>query len=305
LEGGGHLERSRASAAPIGVARKIAGVSAPTIRLPITALVGSHNEADLLPRCLSSLRFCDEILVIDIDSTDDTVEVAAAFGARVIRHPLVEIAEVARVRLAAEAEHEWLLFLDPDEVLPSALAEQIAVLMQSLDPDVGAIDCPWQFLFRHVPLRGTIWGGISRKRTLARRGGVDLHPTVHSGTTLRPGFRAEQISYTGDNAIAHHWAQDYRSLIAKHRRYLKLEGPDRYSNGLITGYKEIARTPLWSFIESFITRRGFRDGPTGLALSLLWATYSTGAKVALLRELRRRGAASTGLRRRVPSGGDD
>ncbi|HZT15287.1 MAG TPA: glycosyltransferase [Gaiellaceae bacterium] len=251
-------------------------------------MVGSHNEAQLLRRALASLDFCDEIIVIDIDSSDATADVASALGARVIRHPYVEIAERARMHLVEEATHEWLLFLDPDEVFSPRLADQLRELLPKLDAAVGAVDCPWQFFFRGRPLRGTIWGGVNRKRTLARRGAVELHPTVHSGTQLRAGFRAEVVPFTGDNAIAHYWSPGYRSLIAKHWRYLKLEGPDRRSHGLVTGWKDVVRTPWPSFVESFAAKRGYRDGLTGLALSLIWAAYSTGAKLSLKRELSRR-----------------
>ena len=259
-------------------------------RLPVTAMVGSHNEAALLGRCLPSLRFCDEIIVIDIDSNDATATVASNLGARVVRHPYVEIAERARMHLVHEAAHEWLLFLDPDEVFPPALAVQLSDALPSLPGSIGAIDCPWQFYFRGRALRGTIWGGVNRKRTLVRRQGVELGPTVHSGTHLCPGFSAHQIPYSGNNAIEHYWAPGYRSLIRKHWRYLRLEGPDQYSRGLVTGYKDVLGTPARAFADSFFTHRGFRDGPTGLALSSIWATYSTGAKVALLREQRRRAA---------------
>jgi (heptosyl)LPS beta-1,4-glucosyltransferase len=265
------------------------GLEAPPSTVPITAVVGSHNEAALLRRCLLSVSFCDEVIVIDIDSHDDTAAVAEENGARVLRHAWVPIAERARLDLVDEARHDWLLFLDPDEVLPPALAAQLAEVMPSLDEDVAVVDCPWQFYFRDKPLRGTIWGGITRKRTLARRGAADLRPTVHGGTRLLPGYRAHTVPFSGDNAIAHYWAPGYRELIAKHWRYLKLEGPDRLSHGMITGYRDVAGTPLPSFYESFVKRRGYRDGMTGLALSLGWSAYSTGAKLALLRELKKSG----------------
>jgi glycosyltransferase involved in cell wall biosynthesis len=255
--------------------------------VPATAMVGSHNEAALLSRCLPSIAFCDEIIVIDIDSHDRTAEVAREHGARVIRHSWVPIAERARLELVDEAKHDWLLFFDPDEVMPAALAARIAELLPSLDPDVAVIECPWQFYFRGKPLRGTIWGGITRKRVLARRGAAELQPTVHSGTRLRTGYRSETIEFTGDNAIAHHWAHGYRDLIQKHWRYLKLEGPDRAGQGVVTGYRDIVRTPWPAFRESFVDRRGYRDGLTGFLLSIVWSAYSTGAKIALLRVLRR------------------
>ena len=253
-----------------------------------TAIVGSHDEARLLERCLPSVAFCDEVIVIDIDSHDDTADVARANGARVIAHGWVPIAERARLELVGEARHDWLLFLDPDEVLPATLAAQLAGAVPTLPADVAVVDCPWQFYFRDKPLHGTFWGGVNRKRTLARRGAAELRPTVHSGTRPLPGFRSEVVEYSGDNAIAHYWARGYRDLIEKHWRYLKLEGPDRAAQGMVTGYKDIARTPLPAFWESFVRRRGYRDGLDGLLLSLFWSVYATGAKIALLLELRRR-----------------
>jgi glycosyltransferase involved in cell wall biosynthesis len=255
--------------------------------LPVTALVASRNEGHLLGRCLESISFCDELIVIDIDSDDDTAAVAAAHGARVLRHGWVPIAERARIELAGEARYDWLLFADPDEVWPGSLALQIVALLPCLDSKVAVVDCPLRFYFRGRPLRGTVWGGVNRKRALARRDGVELRPTVTSGTRLRPGRSAWTVPFSGDNAIRHDWAPGYRALVAKHRRYLRLEGPDRRNDGLITGYRDIAATPLAGFYESFVRRAGYRDGATGLALSLLWSAYSTGAKVALLRELRR------------------
>lgn len=259
-------------------------------RLPISAFVASHNEASLLGRCLDSIAFCDDVVVIDIASDDDTAEVAAAHGARVLEHPLVPIAERARMNLVGEARHDWLLFLDPDEIFAPVLARQLGDLLPRLADDVAVIVCPRQFHFRGRPLRGTVWGGVREKRTLARRGGADLRPTVHSGTRPRDGFRTQEIPYTGDNAIAHYWASGYRELLRKHRRYLALEGPDRYSQGLVTGIRDILGTPVPAFWESFVADRGYADGSTGLLLSVLWAAYSTGAKISLLRELRNHGA---------------
>lgn len=251
-------------------------------------MVSSHNEARLLERCLPTIApHCDELLVIDIASTDDTVAVAERHGARVLRHEWVPIAERARLDLVDEAEHEWLLFLDPDEAFSPVLADQLATLLPSLGPQVGVVDCPWQFYFKGKPLEGTVWGGISRKRTLARRGAAELRGTVHSGTKAAAGHTIADVEYSGDNAIAHYWGTGWRSLVSKHWRYLHLEGPDRRAQGLVTGLRDIVGTPLPAFWNSFVRRRGYRDGLTGFLLSLLWAAYATGAKVVLWLELRR------------------
>jgi glycosyltransferase involved in cell wall biosynthesis len=257
----------------------------------LTAIVASHNEASLLRRCLPTVAFCDEVLVIDIASTDDTAAVGRANGARVVPHAWVPIAEHARADLIEEPQHDWLLLVDPDEEVPAALAVQIREFLEHVPEDVAVVGCPWQFRFRGEPLRGTVWGGVGAKGVVVHRRHVSLGTRVHSRTAPLPGFRAEAIAYDGTNAIAHYWAPTYRELVAKHARYLRLEGPDRFADGSVTGLKDIARTPFVAFRESYVRRAGYRDGVTGLALSLFWSVYSTLAKAALLRELRRRSAS--------------
>lgn len=258
-----------------------------TPRLPVSALVSSRDEAHLLGRCLSAIGFCDEIVVIDIDSTDDTVAVAEAHGARVVHHELVPIAEWARVTVAPQARHDWLLVVDPDEVLPEALAREVAALLPEIPDDVAAVDAPRRYYFAGRPLRGTVWGGPNKRRLLVRRAAVELTPTIWGGMRIRPGYRVLDLPFTPETAIAHYWASGYRELIERHRKYLKLEPVDRAAAGEITGYRALASTPWRSFRESFVSKRGYRDGLTGLGLSLFWATFRTLGELALLRILRR------------------
>jgi glycosyltransferase involved in cell wall biosynthesis len=258
-----------------------------TERLPITAIVASHNEAHLLPDCLAGVAFCDELVVIDIDSTDETAAVAEAHGARVIRHAWVPIAEHARAQAIAEAHHDWLLVRDPDEVIPPALAAQVVELFPTLEPDVGLVTCPIQRYFAGRPLTGGVWGGVKGERLLARRDAVEFSTGVNSRLVRKPGCGVVDIPYRGDNAIRHLWVTGYRPLVERLVRYLRLEGRDRAAAGEITGWRAVARAPWRSFSESFVRERGYRDGVRGLSLSVLWSLYRTGSELALLRELRR------------------
>ena len=256
--------------------------------LPITALVVSRNEAPLLRRCLPSIAFCEEIIVVDLESDDDTREVAAAHGARLIPHELVPIGEWARVDAAPLARHDWLLFLDPDEEVTAGLVAEIARRFPELDDEVGVVFAPSRFFFGSEPLAGTIWGGVRSKRLLVRRSAVELTPTIWGGTRLREGFRVLELTPAPGSHVLHHWVSGYRDWIRKHRRYLALEPVDRADAGELTGYRELLSAPWRSFGESYLAKRGYRDGPTGLALSLLWAWFRTRAELGLLRELRRR-----------------
>jgi glycosyltransferase involved in cell wall biosynthesis len=256
--------------------------------LPVTAIVASRNEAAELSRCLPTLRFCDEVIVIDLESTDATREVAEANRARVVPHELVPIAEWARIDVAPTARHEWILFTDPDEEVPSALADEAGRLLPTIADDVAIVWAPILFLFAGRPLRGTIWGGENRRRFLVRRSGVELSRTLFGGTALRDGFRALELPYRRETAIRHDWVSGYRDWLGKHRRYLALDRDQRVAAGHVTGIRRLLSTPPRTFYESFVVRNGYRDGVRGLALSGLWALYATASELELLRRLRRR-----------------
>ena len=256
-------------------------------KLPLTALVSSRNEAPLLGACLDSIGFCDELVVIDIESNDDTAAVAEQHGARVVRHPYVPIAEAARVTVAPQARHDWLLVVDPDEEVPPALAAEVAAILPTLGDGVAAVDAPRQYYFAGRPLRGTVWGGPNKRRLLVNRARVELTPTIWGGMVIAPGREVVALPFTDETAIVHRWARGYRELYSRHRRYLKLEPVDRAAAGEITGWRAVLTMPWRCFHESYVTKHGYRDGVTGLALSFFWAGFRTSSELALLRRLQR------------------
>jgi glycosyltransferase involved in cell wall biosynthesis len=263
--------------------------------LPLSAIVTSRNEGHLLGRCLEAVAFCDELIVVDVESDDDTAAVAEAHGARVVRHPLVPIAEAARVTVAPQASHDWLLVVDPDEVVPVALAKEIAALLPTLADDVAAVDAPRQYYFAGRALRGTIWGGPNKRRLLVRRSAVTLTPAIWGGMKIHEGYRIVQLPFTPETAIAHRWANGFRELAERHRRYLELEPADRAAAGEVTGFRAVAAMPWRAFRTSYLTKRGYLDGVRGLRLSLFWAVFRTRGELALLRLLRDRGAPPPSL----------
>jgi Glycosyl transferase family 2 len=257
-------------------------------RAPLSALVTTCDENDLLPRALASIGFCDEIIVVDIGSRDheETARIAATHGARLVRHEPVPIVEAARASVAPQARHDLLLIADPDEEVPPALAREVVRLVGELPDDVAAVEAPLQYYFGGRRLRGTTWGGPSRRRMLVKRSAVELTPTLWGGMTLHDGYRVLAMPFTPETAIVHQWSPGWRDLYAKHRRYLAVEARNRADAGHVTGYRELARTPWRSFRDSFFAKRGYRDGLTGLGLSLFWAGFRTVGELRLLRLLR-------------------
>lgn len=257
-------------------------------RLPISAIVVSRNEADDLDRCLASLGFCDEVIVIDLESSDSTAAVARRHGAVVVEHVPVPIAEYARVDVVPSARHEWLLFTDPDEEIATPLASEIAELLPTLADDVAVVWAPIRYYVGRHPLRGTIWGGENRRRLLVRPSGVELVPRLFGGTLLREGYREFSLPFSEETAIRHRWVSGYGDWIAKHTRYLRLSARSRADAGEVASIRSVVRSPPAAFYECFVVRQGYRDGGRGLALSLLWGAYTAASEAALLRETRRR-----------------
>ena len=181
-------------------------------KLPISAIVVSCEEAHLLKDCLLSLGFCMEIIVIDLESDDDTREVAAALSTKVMVHSRVPIVEQLRNWCMKQTNFDWVLFLDPDERLNLELQRFLIKQFESLDQTIGSIDFPWQFFFREYPLQGTVWGGQRYKRVLVHKDRIEASILVHQPFRLREGYETFVVEH--ENGQIHHlWGESWIQLI--------------------------------------------------------------------------------------------
>lgn len=265
------------------------------MKLPISAIVVGFNEGNLLRNCLPPLVACDELLYFDLGSEDDSIAVAQSFGATVIRHERVPSCEWIHAEYASRTRHPWILITDPDEVLAEGLIKEIGGLLDrgALDPEVGAVDAPWQFYFGRRRLRGTTWGGANKRTLLAHRDRFIFRPLIHLGREIRPGYRSVQLEPEASILIHHYWMRDMRQLVEKHRRYLRKEGEARFTRGERTSIAGVVAEPWRAFRYSFFAKRGYRDGLLGVFLSVFWSWYQTAARIELWRFARSAAAKSS------------
>lgn len=253
-------------------------------KLPITAIVVGLNEGKLLSICLSSIDFCDEILYIDLGSNDDSVAVATSHGANVIFHERVMFVEIIHSKFANQTKHDWILITDPDELVDKSLYEEIYFLFTNgMQESIGAITVPWLFYFKHKHLKGTPWGGINRRVLIVNNKRFLFAPMVHVGRKLQDGFISKDLDFLDRNVVHHFWMQGYFKLLEKHLRYLKVEGSARYYSGQRTSLKQILIEPFRQFKYGYIIKKGYKDGITGILLSLFWAWYQTFSLISLFR----------------------
>jgi len=251
-------------------------------KLPISVLLAGCNEATLLSACLKSVSFCDDINYVDLESSDNSIEIASRFGANIIKHKRVPVVEIIRAEYFRKLKNEWILVFDPDEVFDEALVADIRNLFtEGISTDVAGVNFPWIFYFKEHRLKGTPWGGARRRVFLMHRDRCVLTDQVHNGRIVNESFQDTSVEYKGNNIVHHYWMSGYAPLIEKHRRYLKLEPETRFGLGQRATLKTVLKTPISAFRYAYFSRLGYKDGCVGLFLSLFWMWYQSRVEYGL------------------------
>lgn len=234
------------------------------------AMIAMNEEANL-PRTLESVRWADEIVLVDSGSKDRTLEIAHSFGAKTSYHAFGGHGEQKNVALDL-CTSEWILLLDADEVLSPALQAEIRALLTG-EPPFNAYWIPRLNLYFGRWMRH---GGFypDRKLRLFRRGAAHLSEGVGPHST--PQFEGPCGKLRGDML---HYAYPTLEIYLEHMQ--------RYSNEiayLLYCSGRTSRSPfafVWNgilnpaatFLYNYIFRLGFLDGREGLILHLNHSVY--------------------------------
>lgn len=232
----------------------------------LSACIITYNEADRIEACLRSVAFCDELIVVDSHSTDDTRARAAALGARVIERDWPGYRSQKQFAVDAAA-HDWVLCLDADErVTPALRAEIEALRTQGFGGAAG-----WS-----VPRITDYFGRFLRHgnaypdrlvRLFDRRRGGWTGYEIHENTKVRG--RVSRLR----GHLEHY---SYRSLsdhLSRMQRYADLMAQALYARGRRCGLTPVLLNPQWRFMRGYLLRLGFLDGWRGLVFALIEANY--------------------------------
>jgi len=247
----------------------------------LAAVILTYNEAANVAACIETLRFADEIVVFDSFSKDQTAQIAQAAGAEVIRHRFIDYADQRNAALAAMQDSaDWVLFVDADERVPPALADEVR----------GSLDQPGVAGFR-IPRDNYLFGKLTRgagwypdyQTRLLRIGAAHYDPArqVHE-VVLLDGAEGTLV-----NALIHYNYRDLRQFAEKQRRYSAYDAHILFEQGVRPKPQNYVLQPIRQFWWRFVTLKGYGDGLHGLRLSLLMAWYEL-RKYRLLRDLWRK-----------------
>ncbi|KXB29282.1 benzoate transporter [Dechloromonas denitrificans] len=227
----------------------------PATRQPLSIAIITLNAASQLAACLDSVRFADDIVVIDSGSTDGTQALAASYGARVIEQDWLGFGPQKQLAVEA-ARHDWVLCLDADERVSPALQASIKNALNN--PSTAAFRFPRcnRFLGRYLK-HGEGYPDWSL-RLFDRRQARWSTDAVHEKVVTE----APVGTLTGD--LLHDSAESLATYLTKQNRYTTLAAEMALQAGKRTSFARIALSPLVRFIKFYIIRQGFRDGLPGL-----------------------------------------
>jgi glycosyltransferase involved in cell wall biosynthesis len=246
---------------------------------PISAVLITLNEESRLAAALESVRFCDEVLVVDANSTDRTREIAAAAGARVEVRAWDGFTAQRNYAVAA-ARHDWVLAVDADERVTPALRAEIEAL-RAAGFDAAGYRIPRVAFYLGRWIRGTDWYPDPQLRLFDRRRGKWTGGLVHESVHVDgPVGRLRQD-------LEHHTYDDVADHMATIDRYTTLWARQAHAAGRRAGPLDGLVASRWAFVRNYFLRGGFLLGEAGLTVSTFNAYYVY-AKMAKLRELARK-----------------
>ncbi len=255
----------------------------PADKIPVSVCIMAQNEAGRIEECLRSADFAAERLVLDGGSTDSTAEIARALGARVESRAFDGMVSQSQA-LVAMAANEWVLVLDADERVSSALQTEICSLFRSGPPQACGFEIPRRAWHLGRWVRGGGWHPDLKLRLFDRRrakmAGSEPHYKVFPDGAV--GRLHGEICHFPYRDLEHHFERmdRYSSAAARTERTRRKRFP----------LLQMIFKPPARFLKFYLLRAGFRDGAAGLVLAGMAGFYEFQryAKVWDLRRQERR-----------------
>lgn len=230
----------------------------------ISAVVNTRNEAENIFECLKSLQFCDEIVVVDMESTDNTKEIAREFTDRIYDHQVVGYVEPARNFAIGKALGDWIFIVDADERVPKTLG---AKLIQIADENkVDFVRIPRQNLVFGQWLRHSRWWPDHNIRFF-KKGAVEWQDKIHSvPVTYGTGLTLPDEPIL---ALEHHHYRSINEYFTRALRYSSQQAKELIESGYKFDPSDVITKPVGEFLSRFFAGEGYKDGLHGLVMAFL------------------------------------
>lgn len=237
----------------------------------ISAVYCIHNGEEFLEKSLKSIRdFADEIIVVDLESTDKTIEIAKKYKVKIFKHKNLRYVEPVRNFGISKATGDWILVLDPDEELSSELKNLLKneINSSTVEPRADYYRLPRKNIIFGKWIEHSGWWPDYNIRFF-RKDYVSWNEVIHSvPMTQGKGYDVEAKE---EFAIIHNNYYSIESYFEKMLRYSKVQCDELIKGGYIFKWQDLILKPFGEFLSRFFAWQGYKDGLHGLMLSLLQA----------------------------------
>ncbi len=234
------------------------------------------NEQERLAKCLASVTFADEVVVLDSGSTDETLTVAHQFTDKVfVRDDWRGFGEQRR-RVEELASHDWILMIDSDEVVSEQLRSEILEHLESATPkQVFRVNRLTYFCGQFIRHSGWYPDKISRLYNKTQyRYNTNL---VHESLDCKG---ADVSDLHGD--LLHFTFSDLSVYLQKRTKYANAWAEEQYARGNSSSITKAVTSSLFAFFRHYFLRAGFLDGKIGFLISAIQMQYTFNKNMLLL-----------------------
>ncbi|WP_437370856.1 glycosyltransferase family 2 protein [Maribacter litoralis] len=229
----------------------------------LTALVITYNEIGYIEKCIESVSFADEIIVVDSYSTDGTYEYLKQHSkVKVIQNPFENFTAQKSFALK-QAKNDWVLFLDADEIVSDVLQNEITETISS-ETDIAAFWFYRQFMFKNEKLNFSGWQTDKNYRLFRKSKAVFsdckiVHETLDVDGTS--GILKEKLT--------HYCYKNYEDYKGKMLKYGRLKAIESFYKEKKFSYVMMGLKTSWKFFNHYILRLGILDGKKGFTICYL------------------------------------
>jgi glycosyltransferase involved in cell wall biosynthesis len=232
----------------------------------ISIIVITNNEEKNIGRCLASVQWGDEIIVVDSGSTDATVDIAKSLNARVIARKWEGFAKQKEFALQ-QAKHEWIFSLDADEEVTNELKEEILQTIR-LPHALNGYEVPRKSFFLDRWIKNGGWYPGLQLRLFKKSKTRMNHRPVHEG------FLVEGLTGLMKSDINHYTYNSLHQYIEKMNDYSSLDVMNKIARGRVIRWYHFILNPLSVFLRMFVSLHGYRDGVHGFLLAYYSAVHA-------------------------------
>lgn len=233
-------------------------------KINISAVVNTRNEEGNIEECLKTLQFADEIIVVDMESTDSTKRIAGNYTDKVYDTEMVGYVEPARNFAISKAIGNWVLIVDADERIPKTLAKKLIEITQREDVDFVRI-ARKNLIFGQWTQHSRWWPDYNIR--FFKKGSVEWQNEIHS-IPITAGIGIN-LDAEESLAIEHHHYDSIDEYFERALRYSSQQAKELEKSGYKFDVKDLLSKPIGEFISRFFAGDGYKDGLHGLVLAFL------------------------------------